>query len=67
MAWDGAVLRTAGILEEGLTPDDVRQALEEPGSVARFDAESAPSDENRALMVSMSVLLLLVLRSRTWL
>lgn len=49
MAWYGAVLRATGVLEEGLTAEDVRRALEEPGSVAWLDAEAAPANEIRAL------------------
>jgi magnesium transporter len=49
MAWYGAVRWSTGALEEGLTPEGVRRALEEPGSVAWLDAESAPADEIQAL------------------
>ncbi len=49
MAHYGAVLRAGEVLEEGLGPEDIRRALEEPDTVAWLDLEAAPAHEIQAL------------------
>jgi magnesium transporter len=49
MAHYGAVLRSGAILEEGLGPEDIRRALEEPDTVAWLDLEGAAAEEIRGL------------------
>jgi magnesium transporter len=52
MAHYGAVLRSGAILEDGLGPEEVRRALEEPDAVAWLDLESSTADEIRGLETS---------------
>lgn len=49
MAHYGAVLRSGDVLEEGLGPEDIRRALDEPDTVAWLDLEAATAEEIRGL------------------
>jgi magnesium transporter len=44
-----AVVRSGGVLEEGLTPDELSQALRDPEARAWLDLEAAPPEEIAAL------------------
>ncbi len=49
MAQYGALLRSGEVLEEGLGPEDLRRALDEPDTMAWLDLEGASADEIQAL------------------
>ena len=49
MAQFGAVVRPGGALEEGLGPETLRRALEEPGVRGWLDLEASSSEEIGAL------------------
>jgi magnesium transporter len=49
MIQHGAVVRSSGALEEGLGPDELRAALESPGSRAWLDLEGARPEEIAAV------------------
>src|SRR5262249_59760155 len=45
----GAVVRSGGALEEGLAPEELREALRDPGARAWLDLESASPEEIAAV------------------